>query len=83
MPLTIDVGYPSVTLFLNFYSIGKVLVNIISSVLYGDNTAVLTSCDNGDRLTAIASKRKQEGVELLIICIYFRYNIFLTLFSSK
>ena len=59
------------------------VVNTVSAVLDGNDRAVLTASDNRDRLTAVATEREEEGVELLIIGVNADYLIFSALYGIK
>ena len=68
----------SISLFLlDDDSFRKLLVDVISAVLYRDNAAVLEVRYDGNRLTAIASEGEQEGVKLFIIRFYAVDDVFL------
>ena len=56
--------------------LGKLLVDIIPSVLYGDNAAALEVRDNGDRLAAVAAQGEEERVQLFIVGLYLLDDIF-------
>jgi len=55
----------------------KLIVDIVSSVLDGNDTASLEMTDDGDLLTAVAAERKQKGIEFFVVGFYVNYNVFL------
>ena len=60
---------------LHLDSIGEGRIYVISAVLDGHDAAATPAGDDGDRLTAIASKREKEGLEFLVAGVNALYGI--------
>ena len=60
------------------YGLGEIAVNVVSAVLYGDNTAAASVRDHGDGLATVAAERKQKRVELGVIGFDAFDNVFLS-----
>ena len=63
-------------IILNDYGLGKLIVDVVPSILYRDNAAALAPGYDGNGLTAIASQREEECIELFVIRLDGFDNIF-------
>ena len=63
------------------YSFSKLIVNIVSCVLDGDDTSALEMTHYGDLFTAVATKGEQEIVELLVVGFDASYDVFYSVLS--
>lgn len=60
-------GRPVFRIYLNGYGRCQCVINAVSSIFNGDNTATAALGNDRDPLTRITTKRKEEGIKLLII----------------
>ena len=61
----------------------QVVINIVSCILYKDDTAVLALLHYRYPLAAVASEREEEGVKLVVLGFYRFDGVFLLQRSIK
>lgn len=58
------------------YSFGKLIIDIVSAVLYSDDTTALKMTHYRYSLTRIAAEGEQKGIKLLVVRFDLTYDIF-------
>ena len=61
----------------NLDSLSQLIINVVSAIFNGDYTTTTLAGDHSDRLTCLASQRKEKRVQILVIGFNARNDIFL------